>query len=284
MRTICKVEEVRRRVSQWQRAGERVALVPTMGNLHQGHMSLVDLARGQADRVVVSLFVNPSQFGPKEDFTAYPRTLDEDRERLRGATTDLLFVPDEQEMYPFGVESMTKVSVPGLSEILCGASRPGHFDGVTAVVCRLINIVQPQLAVFGQKDYQQLKIIQRMIADLHLATDIVSGPTQREDDGLAMSSRNQYLNETQRASAAQIYASLKACAARIVAGEREYSILEEAGCAQLRAADLTPDYFAVRVADDLSLPGPNTGDFVILAAAQCGPARLIDNLTIVNLG
>ncbi len=280
MRTIRKVADLRRVVSKWRKADERVALVPTMGNLHAGHMSLVELARVQADRVVVSLFVNPSQFGPAEDFAAYPRTLNEDRERLRDARADLLFAPDEQEMYPFGVRSMTKVSVPELSEILCGASRPGHFDGVTTVVCRLINIVQPQVAVFGQKDYQQLKIIERMVADLHLTTAIISGPTQREHDGLALSSRNQYLSGVQRASAAQIYASLTSCAERLLAGDRQYSALEKAACAQLRNADLVPDYFAVRVADDLSRPGPNTRNFVILAAAQCGPARLIDNLAI----
>jgi pantoate--beta-alanine ligase len=277
MQTIRSLRSLRSLLDAWRARDERIALVPTMGNLHRGHLSLVELARRQADRVVVSVFVNPTQFGPEEDFAAYPRTLAGDRRALRDASADLLFVPGAGAMYPFGLEQMTRVEVPGLSDELCGRSRPGHFAGVASVVCRLLNIVQPQLAVFGRKDYQQLLIIKRMVADLHIPVRILSGPTQREPDGLALSSRNQYLTEKQRESAAGIYRALVDCCNALRDGERRFRRLEAAGMRSLERAGLRPDYFAIR-ARDLSQPQVDSRRFVVMAAAYCGSARLIDNL------
>lgn len=278
MQTIRSLRSLRALLDDWRAGDERIALVPTMGNLHRGHLSLVELARRNADRVVVSVFVNPTQFGPKEDFAAYPRTLASDRRALQDASADLLFAPSGAAMYPFGPDRMTRVEVPGLSDDLCGGTRPGHFAGVTSIVCRLLNIVQPRVAVFGRKDYQQLLIIRRMVQDLHLPVRILSGATQRESDGLALSSRNQYLSTTQRESAAGIYRALRECRAALRAGRQDYGRLEKAGMRSLEQAGLRPDYFAIR-APDLSPPGPDTWRCVILAAAYCGRARLIDNLT-----
>lgn len=279
MQTIRSHRSLRRLLSGWRARGERIALVPTMGNLHRGHLSLVTLAGRHADRVVVSIFVNPTQFGPKEDFAAYPRTLVSDRRHLRAMATDVVYTPDAASLYPFGLEAMTRVTVPGLSTVLCGHARPGHFDGVTAVVCRLLNLVQPDVAVFGRKDYQQLLIIQRMAADLHLPVKILSGATQREADGLALSSRNQYLDSAQRESAAKIYQALRHCAQRLRAGESDFSRLEKAGLTALRLAGLRPDYFAVR-APDLGPARMGAGRFSVLAAAFAGKARLIDNVAV----
>lgn len=278
--TARDVDAVRRQVGDWKAEGARIALVPTMGNLHDGHLSLVRLAREQAVRVVVSVFVNPSQFGPGEDLGAYPRTPDEDRAALEQVGADLLFLPSADTIYPFGVEAMTRVSVPGLSAVLCGASRPGHFDGVATVVCRLFNIVQPNLAVFGQKDYQQLLIVQRMVADLHLPVRILSAPIRREADGLAMSSRNRYLDADARAQAPAIHAALQSTAAAIRAGRRDFAALEAVGAARLMSAGMRTDYFAVRRAADLGVPDPTVTRVVVLAAAYCGPARLIDNIVV----
>lgn len=251
-----------------------------MGNLHDGHLSLVRLAREQAARVVVSVFVNPSQFGPGEDLDAYPRTPGEDRAALEKEGADLLFLPTPEVIYPFGVDAMTRVSVPGLSAVLCGASRPGHFDGVTTVVCRLFNIVQPDIAVFGQKDYQQLLIVQRMVADLHLPVRILAAPIRREADRLAMSSRNRYLVGDDRTRAPAIYGALQRAAEAIAEGRRDYAALEAAGAAEIMAAGMRPDYFAVRRAADLGMPDNTAGRLVLLAAAYCGPARLIDNVLV----
>jgi len=279
MQTIRSPRSLRRVLDAWRARDERIALVPTMGNLHRGHLSLVELARRHADRVVVSVFVNPTQFGPKEDFAAYPRTLSSDRRALRDTATDLLFVPSAAAMYPFGPEQMTRVEVPGLSDDLCGRTRPGHFAGVTSIVCRLLNIVQPQVSVFGRKDYQQLLIVQRMAADLHLPVRILSGPTQREPDGLALSSRNQYLSKTQRESAAGIYRALRECGDALRGGERRFGLLEKAGLQALKRAGLRPDYFAIR-ARDLQPPRADGSRYVVMAAAYCGSARLIDNLPV----
>ena len=232
--------------------------------------------------MVVSVFVNPSQFGPGEDLAAYPRTPAEDLEALQEVGADLLFLPSVDTVYPFGVAAMTRVSVPGLSAVLCGASRPGHFDGVTTVVCRLFNIVQPDIAVFGQKDYQQLLIVQRMVADLHLPVRILSAPIRREPDGLAMSSRNRYLDADGRARAPALHAALQAAADAIRAGRRDFAALEAEGAAQLMAAGMRTDYFAVRNAADLGMPDPTATRLVILGAAYCGPARLIDNVLVAS--
>ncbi len=279
METLSKVADLRNRIGEWRRAGERIALVPTMGNLHAGHLDLVRRAREQAARVVVSIFVNPMQFGPSEDFAAYPRTLDADREKLRQAGADLVFAPRVQEVYPDGQVQQTRVEVPEISNQLCGASRPGHFVGVATVVCKLFNMVQPDLAIFGEKDFQQLLVIRRMTRDLSLPVDIVGAPTVREADGLAMSSRNGYLNAEERALAPRLYANLQQ-AARALGQGNGVAHVEADTARALQQAGFRPDYVSVRRAADLGLPGESDRELVILAAAQLGPARLIDNLRV----
>ncbi len=280
MKTVRDITAVRDTVAAWRGAGETVALVPTMGNLHRGHLHLVAVAAEHAERIVVSVYVNPTQFGPAEDLEAYPRTLDEDRARLRDTAADLLFVPDDAQMYPFGADTATAIRVPELAQILCGASRPGHFDGVTGVVCRLLNIVQPDVAVFGQKDFQQLLLIRRMAEDLHLPVQIVAAATQRDEDGLALSSRNQYLTDAQRSQAPALFRTLQECAAQLRGGRRDFDALEREGLDRLRAAGFKPDYFEIRRAADLGEPAPDDHSLVVLAAAYCGRARLIDNLPV----
>jgi pantoate--beta-alanine ligase len=280
VKTVRDIESLREIIDGWRQVGETIALVPTMGGLHHGHMSLVQLAAGQADRVVVSVYVNPTQFGPAEDFESYPRTLENDRRRLSRADVDVMFAPDNDEMYPFGEEDMTRVSVPGLSAILCGNDRPVHFDGVTSVVSRLFNIVQPDVAVFGQKDYQQLAIIRHMVDDMRFPVRIISASTHREKDGLAMSSRNRYLDERERNVAPALHRALDACRERILAGERDFAQLEADGAARLKADGLQPEYFAIRQSNDLSLPESTSDDLVVLAAAKVGKTRLIDNLLV----
>lgn len=280
LKRVTDVAPLRRLVREWRTDGAKIALVPTMGNLHEGHLSLVRQAREHATRVVVSVFVNPSQFGPGEDLEAYPRTPEQDRAALEKVGTDLLFLPSADTVYPFGIDDMTRVSVPGLSAVLCGASRPGHFDGVTTVVCRLFNIVQPDIAVFGQKDYQQLLIVRRMVADLHLPVRVLSAPIQREPDGLAMSSRNRYLDPTSRAQAPALHSALQDTADGLRGGRRDFATLEAEGAARLMAAGMRTDYFAVRRATDLGLPDAAAGPLVVLAAAYCGAARLIDNVLV----
>jgi pantoate--beta-alanine ligase len=277
---VALAKDLRGIVRRWRDAGETIALVPTMGNLHEGHLSLVQLAAREAKRVVVSVFVNPAQFGPGEDYAAYPRTPDADLQRLGRAPADVLFTPGTEEMYSAGDARGTMVSVPGLSAILCGAFRPGHFDGVTSVVARLFNVVQPDVAVFGQKDYQQLVIIRRMQSDLHFPVRVVDAPTVREADGLAMSSRNQYLSPDERRLAPRIHAQLLACGQSLRQGRRDYPGLEAEGAAGLAAAGLKPDYFAIRAPDDLAEPGPGPRRLVILTAVRIGRARLIDNILV----
>ena len=275
--TITHLAALRERVRGWKRAGLRVGFVPTMGNLHAGHYSLVTLARRHADRVVSSVFVNPTQFGPNEDFTRYPRTPDADTAGLAAAGCDALWLPDVESMYPFGVELAAKVQVPGVSAVLEGAFRPGHFDGVCTVVSRLFNQVLPDVAVFGNKDYQQLAVIRQMVADLQFPIDIVGGEIVREANGLAMSSRNQYLSEEERATAAVIHRTLLAMRAGILAGMPRVRVEAEANAA-LRDAGFVPDYAAVR-RPDFSEPADGEGGArVALIAARLGRTRLIDNL------
>ena len=277
METIGSIPGLRDRLGRWRQEDRRIALVPTMGNLHRGHLALVEAALEAADRVVVSLFVNPLQFGPGEDYERYPRTLAADREALEGIGAHLLFAPAEAELYPHGREEHTRVEVPGLSDILCGASRPGHFAGVATVVAKLFGIVQPDLALFGEKDYQQLLVIRRLVRDLCLPLEVLGRPTVREADGLALSSRNLYLTVEERRRAPALYRALSR-AARDLAEGREPTTVEARGLADLRAAGLRPDYFAVRRAADLNPPGPDDRDLRVLAAAYLGGARLIDNL------
>ncbi|HHC71639.1 MAG TPA: pantoate--beta-alanine ligase [Thiotrichales bacterium] len=280
MERIDTVEALRGRVAAWRGEGARVALVPTMGNLHEGHLRLVDRAREAGDRVVVSIFVNPMQFGPGEDLAAYPRTLQRDSELLEARGAHLLFAPAAGEVYPRPLEAMTRVEVPGLSDILCGASRPGHFVGVATVVAKLFNMVQPDVAIFGEKDFQQLLVIRRMVEDLDMPVEIVGVETVREPDGLAMSSRNGYLSAEERRVAPALYRTLRALGDRLRAGDRAYATLEAEGRSRLEAEGLRPDYVAIRRADDLAEPDGETPALVVLAAAWLGRARLIDNLRI----
>lgn len=278
MQLIVRPDELRRLVSTWRRASERIAFVPTMGNLHAGHGSLVRRARSLADRVIVSVFVNPLQFGPNEDFAAYPRTPDEDRALLSALGVDVLFTPGVDDIYPRGQATTARVHVPGLEDILCGAFRPGHFMGVATVVAKLLNLVQPDAAIFGEKDYQQLLVIRRTIVDLCMPIDIIGAPTTREPDGLAMSSRNRYLGSEERAKAPAIFAQLEAARRALEAGEHDYSALQRRGMQALKDAGFRPDYFEIREASSLDLPGPTSTDLVVLTAARIGRARLIDNV------
>jgi pantoate--beta-alanine ligase len=280
METETTIAAVRERVLGWRRAGQRVALVPTMGSLHQGHVSLIATARSRAARCVASLFVNPTQFGPREDFGRYPRSPEADGRMLQEAGCDLLFMPEVKEMYPGGTQEGARVQMPGLSAILEGEVRPGHFDGVATVVSKLFNIVQPDVAVFGEKDFQQLTVIRRMVADLCMPVEIVGAPTVRAADGLALSSRNQYLSQAERQTAPQLHAALAAAAQRVSRPGADLAAVERDGLAQLAAAGFTPDYFTVRDSHDLAVPAAGAGELVILAAARLGTTRLIDNVRV----
>lgn len=279
METLHSVAEVRRRVNGWRRAGDTVALVPTMGNLHPGHLSLVDEARRHADRVVVSVFVNPTQFGPGEDFDSYPRTLEADAAQLRDADVEVLFAPSVEEMYPLG-ENRTWVEVQDLGDYLCGADRPGHFRGVTTVVSKLFHIVWPDVAVFGEKDFQQLAILRRMTEEMLFPIRIVGAPTHREADGLARSSRNGYLSDAERARAPLLQQHLQDARRAIEDGERDYRALEKRQSLSLADHGFDVDYFTVANAHTLAPAGPVDRDLVIAAAARLGKPRLIDNVTL----
>ena len=280
MQTVTAIADVRARIRAWRAEGARVAFVPTMGNLHAGHISLIELARRHGDRFVASIFVNPMQFGPNEDFAHYPRTPSRDADMLAAAGCDLLFMPDVGEMYGAGSTAPTRVEVPGISTTLCGEFRPGHFEGVATVVAKLFNIVQPDVAVFGEKDFQQLVVIRRMAADLCFPIAIIGAPTVREPDGLAMSSRNQYLDAQERAMAPAIHAALRTATGVIAAGATDYAAIELEGAAGLVARGFRVDYFAVRRRIDLSVPAAADRELVVLAAARLGKARLIDNLQV----
>jgi len=279
MRTVHTVAELRQQLAAWRAQGERIAFAPTMGNLHAGHIDLIHAARAQAPRVVASVFVNPLQFGPSEDFGRYPRTLPADQEKLAAAGCDLLFAPSVEEMYPHGLPLTTQVQVSRVSEGLEGEFRPGHFEGVATVVNVLFNLVRPDVALFGEKDWQQLAVITRMVRDLHLSIEIVGVPTRREASGLAMSSRNQYLSEAERATAAVIYATLMTIAHEVKQGVRDFAGLEQAGMQALTAHGFNPQYVAIR-SPDLQAPANESRSLVVLAAALLGKTRLIDNLKI----
>jgi pantoate--beta-alanine ligase len=282
METVTTISAVRERVRAWRRGGERVVFVPTMGNLHAGHVSLIEAARRHGERFVASIFVNPMQFGPNEDFAHYPRTPREDERMLSSAGCDLMFMPDVAEIYPHGSERAARVEVPGLSRILEGEFRPGHMEGVSTVVAKLFHIVEPDVAVFGEKDYQQLTVIRRMVVELCMGVEIVGAPTLRDTDGLALSSRNQYLTPAERKVAPVIFATLEAAAGRLRAGDAQFSSIERSGLQALKTAGLRPDYFSVRRADDLTAPDPETRALVVLAAARLGKARLIDNVQVTH--
>ncbi|KJK08640.1 pantoate--beta-alanine ligase [Pseudomonas tussilaginis] len=278
MNTVKTVRELRAAVARARSEGKRIGFVPTMGNLHSGHAALVTKAAQRVDFVVASIFVNPLQFGPSEDLDKYPRTLAADQEKLLQAGCHLLFAPTVEEMYPDGMDGQTRVSVPQLSEGLCGASRPGHFEGVATVVSKLFNMVQPDLAVFGQKDFQQLAVIRALVRDLNMPIQIIGEPTVRAEDGLALSSRNGYLNDAQRQSAPTLYRVLSEMAHAIEQGQRDYPALIAQGQAQLATAGFLPDYLEIRQALSLRPVAAEDRDLVILAAAVLGNTRLIDNL------
>lgn len=276
IRVLDRLDALRAQIRGWRREGRRIGLVPTMGNLHAGHFSLVRLARAHADVVVASVFVNPTQFGPHEDFARYPRTPEADARGLAEAGCDLLWQPETAVMYPFGVDRAVRIHVPGITDVLEGAHRPGHFDGVATVVARLLNQVQPDLAVFGRKDYQQVAVLRYMVDDLAIPVEVLTAPTVREDDGLAMSSRNQYLSADERAIAPVVVHTLQAMRRSIQAGRPWVEVEAEADRA-LRRAGLTPDYAVVRQPGLMPPDGSETA-LVALIAARLGHTRLIDNL------
>jgi pantoate--beta-alanine ligase len=282
MNTVKTVRELRAAVARARSEGKRIGLAPTMGNLHSGHAALITKAAQRADFVVATIFVNPLQFGPNEDLATYPRTLAADQEKLLQAGCHLLFTPSVEEMYPHGMNDQTIVSVPVLSEGLCGASRPGHFDGVATVVSKLFNMVQPDLAVFGEKDFQQLTVIRALVRDLNMPIQIIGEPTVRDTDGLALSSRNGYLTPEQRAIAPALYQVITRIGAAIRGGDRDFAQLLETGKRDLAAKGLRPDYLEVREAAQLRPATAADTDLVILAAAFLGTTRLIDNLHLTK--
>lgn len=272
------VAELRAHLDAQRAHGKRIGFVPTMGNLHAGHYSLIELARRHSDHVVASVFVNPTQFGPGEDFNRYPRTADADAQGLAAAGCDALFLPAVDAMYPFGADRAVRVCVPGLGDILEGASRPGHFDGVATVVARLFNFVQPQVAVFGSKDYQQLLVVRRMVEDLGFPIEIVAAPIVREANGLAMSSRNQYLDAGQRERAGIVHATLLWMCGQLGQPAEPLAAIEAGAAKRLAEAGLQPDYAVLRRRTDLSVPDADQRHgLVALIAARLGPVRLIDN-------
>ncbi len=275
MQKVTTVSQLREQIKQWRKQGLRVAFVPTMGNLHAGHIKLVEKARELADKVVVSIFVNPTQFGEGEDFESYPRTELADQDKLIQAQADLLFLPTVFEVYPN--KATTSISVGKLSTLHCGAHRMGHFDGVATVVTKLFNMVQPDIAIFGEKDFQQLAVIRKMVQDLNIAVEIIGVQTERESDGLAMSSRNGYLTEEERSTAPKLYQALRKAQQDVLQGKK-FKIIEQEQKTLLEKIGFKIDYFSICKADNLQLASENEEALVILAAAKLGKPRLIDNI------
>jgi pantoate--beta-alanine ligase len=282
MNTVKTVRELRAAVARARSEGKRIALVPTMGNLHSGHIALVTKAVQRADFVIASIFVNPLQFGPSEDLASYPRTLAADQEQLLQAGCHLLFTPTVDEMYPHGMADQTIVRVPVVSEGLCGGIRPGHFDGVSTVVSKLFNMVQPDIAIFGQKDFQQLAVVNALVRDLNMPIQIIGEPTVRAADGLALSSRNGYLSEDQRAAAPALYRVIKHIGDAVRSGEPNHDQLLSDGVRALESAGFRPDYLEIRNAVSLRPATPEDQDLVVLGAAFLGKTRLIDNLHLIK--
>lgn len=280
METVFNTRELRDIVAGWRRDGHRIAFVPTMGNLHDGHLSLLDRAREIADRTVVSIFVNPIQFGKGEDYATYPSTLEEDKAKLSRNGLDVLFAPNLAQLYPGGMEEDTRVTVPGLSTILCGEFRPGHFSGVATVVTKLFCSVQPDCALFGNKDLQQLMVIRRMVDDLCMPIEVIGQPIVRERDGLAMSSRNSYLSDAEREIAPKIYATLQQAVRDVSKPGSDFRAIEARSLESLRDAGFKPEYFGIRRAADLLVAEDDERELAILTAAWLGNARLIDNIQV----
>lgn len=280
MQSITEIKSLRSQIKAWRQAGLSVALVPTMGNLHRGHYSLVEKAKTLADKVVVSIFVNPMQFGANEDLDNYPRTLNEDKHGLAELGTDIVFTPSVNTIYPNGLGAQSFVDVPGISLGYCGGSRPGHFRGVATVVTKLFNLVQPDYACFGEKDFQQLQVIKTMAHDLSIPVEIIGVPTMREISGLAMSSRNGYLSDEQKQTATVLFNTLKHCAEQLKNGKKDFAQLEDAAKQSLEQAGLKPDYFEIAQRDTLKTAKLKDTKFIILAAAYFGNVRLIDNIQV----
>ena len=280
MQSITEIRSLRSQIKAWRQAGLSVALVPTMGNLHRGHFSLVEKAKNLADKVVVSIFVNPMQFGANEDLDNYPRTLNEDKQGLAELGTDIVFTPSVETIYPNGLGAQSFVDVPDISLGYCGGSRPGHFRGVATVVTKLFNLVQPDYACFGEKDFQQLQVIKTMARDLSIPVEVIGVPTMREVSGLAMSSRNGYLSDEQKATATVLFKALNTCAEQLKSGEKDFAELEAAAKVSLEQAGLKPDYFEIAQRDTLKTATIEDTQFVILAAAYFGGVRLIDNIQV----
>jgi pantoate--beta-alanine ligase len=274
------LESLRQQRQVWREQALNVAFVPTMGNLHSGHLALVKTAKKHADIVIVSIFVNPMQFGENEDLDAYPRTLANDKQKLEEVGADAVFTPSVADIYPRGLAQQTFVEVPGISNIICGVTRPIHFRGVATIVCKLFNMVAPDAAFFGEKDFQQLQVIKTMVADLSLPIEVHGVPTQREDDGLAMSSRNGYLSPAQRQQAPMIYSLLQTLAERLKQGEKDFAAMEHEGNNSLVAAGFKQDYVTIRNAMTLDKATADDHQLVILIAAYLGNTRLIDNLQV----
>lgn len=278
---IESIKTLREKITEQKQAGKKIVFIPTMGNLHEGHLQLIDLAKQHGDFVVCSIFVNPTQFGENEDFDAYPRTLEADREKLNSRSCDLLFFPKTSDMYPKGLNKsqLTLVRVPNISEILCGKSRPGHFDGVATVVSKLFNLVLPDIAIFGEKDKQQLAIIRAFSEDLNFPVKIVGAPITREKNGLAMSSRNGYLSNAEKTQAAFIYQLIQETKTKIEQGDKNFSALQQQAATQLNTKGFKCDYFEIRNSDNLSPALADDKKLCILVAAFLGKTRLIDNVS-----
>lgn len=280
MKTVHTIKELRSIVAQQRNNGQRIVFVPTMGNLHEGHISLVTEGLNQGDFVITSIFVNPMQFGANEDLDAYPRTLEQDQAKLFQAGNHLVFAPSANEIYPHGMDNQSKVIVPDITEHHCGASRPGHFTGVSTVVTMLFNMVQPDVAIFGQKDFQQLAVLRKMVKDLFMPIEIIGLPTARDADGLAKSSRNGYLSADERATAPKLHEVIQQTAERIRAGERNIDQLSREAEAQLSEHGFKPDYFNIVDSETLRPANETTQSITILVAAYLGQTRLIDNITL----
>lgn len=280
MNTVHTIKELRSIVAQQRKKGQRIVFVPTMGNLHEGHIALVTEGLSHGDFVITSIFVNPMQFGANEDLDSYPRTLEQDQKKLSQAGNHLVFAPTAKEIYPQGMENQSKVLVPDITALHCGASRPGHFTGVSTVVTMLFNMVQPDVAVFGQKDFQQLAVIRKMVKDLFMPIEIIGVPTARDGDGLAKSSRNGYLSAEERLIAPSLNNILSLIANKIKAGEKNFRRLTEEAETLLRNSQFEPDYFNIVDSETLELAEATTQSVTILAAAYLGGTRLIDNVTV----
>ncbi len=280
MEVISSIDALRERLADWRHEGDHIALVPTLGNLHDGHLSLVEIAREHAERVVVSIFVDPLQFSKQEDFDNFPRALERDKRWLKRVNADLIFLPEVETIYPFGTDSATSVTVPALTDDVHASQMLGQFDDATNIIMRLFSLMQPDAAVFGQKDYQQQLAVARMVLDLNMPINVICGPTQREDDGLAISSRNRLLATSEREIAPALFETLDEIGRGLETGQRNFDDLEAQGLAKLKDLGFRPDYVSIRRAENLEIPDRDCDELVVLGAAWLGDVHLIDNLVV----